>query len=188
MAGVVGLVASSAFAMHNEPSKAAGLKGVLVTAYNACTSPNDTTTGALPLPACHPAVRSDPNCSFDVKGKGQFSAKVKAPDVLVAAKLQGLAANCEGKTLQLAATVRTTTDGCTSGDANGCTVQENPFTTDFAIPGATCTVTGGKCAIKSSVNSAAAILTGGNHTGLQIFAITILDGSAKAFQSGLLDP
>src|SRR2546425_1818632 len=101
LAGAVGLVANSGFAMHNEPSKAAGIKGVLVTAYNVCTSPNDTTTGALPLPACHPAVRSDPNCSFDVKGKGQFSAKVKAPDITVAAKLQGLAADCEGKTLQM---------------------------------------------------------------------------------------
>src|SRR5712691_9444494 len=64
MAGV-GLLASVAFATHEEPIKAKTFKVELVTAYDDCASGDGFSTDppGLILPGCAP-VRSDPTCNF----------------------------------------------------------------------------------------------------------------------------
>ena len=186
--GGIGLAASSAFAGHNEPKKAASIKGELLTAYEACTAPNDTINGsALALPACHPAVRSDPTCGFVAGiGSGKFSAKAKAGDIFLTASLSGLDAACNGETLQVTADLRVTGDNCVSADPDGCTVSE---LTNFPVPGVTCVVAAGKCTIKTSVNTALpGLLASGTHRGIGLGAISLSHGAARAFQGGLLIP
>ena len=185
-AGSIGLAASSAFAGHNEPIKGASLKGVFLTAYAPCVATNDTLTSSAPLGACHPAVRSNPACGFGAKGTGKFSASVKPPDIALAVSLSGLDAGCEGKTLGLAVELRgLTTDGCQSGDPGGCTVPDLVF----PVFGATCVVAAGKCSIKTTVNTGLpGTLVNGNHAGITVGTIDIVEGATPTFRGGVLVP
>src|SRR5204862_8192140 len=77
---------------------------------------NDTPTGSLTLPAHHPAAATDA-CAFDpATGGGKLSASVTGtPDIKFAIKLAGVT-GCDGQNLCLAATIKLTTQGCTSAD------------------------------------------------------------------------
>jgi hypothetical protein len=180
LAALIGvLVASAASAGHNEPKKATLINSKLVTNYNSCTAPNDTTTGALPLPACHPAVRNDTVCGFDpTKGSGFLKAIVVGSatggtqDIKVIGTLTGLDAGCEGETLCALASIRATGDNCASADPGGCTTLEG-LTQNFPLFGGgnvgCCTVASGKCQIKTTVETALGIdLFNDNHLGLRL--------------------
>src|SRR4051794_2551896 len=73
-AASVGLQRASAMAELPGPSRAKHYTASFVQAFAPCTSPNDTTSGAISLPACHPAVPVDSGCSFGPDGKGTGSA------------------------------------------------------------------------------------------------------------------
>jgi hypothetical protein len=149
----VGVAGASA---GGEPHKAGKVQLALVRSYATCGAANDTTTGNLSLPACHPSVPTDSTCAFDpLKGAGSVSASVSGtPDIKIGVKMGGLSGGCEGETLCLDADIQVTTDACTSADPLGCTSQ----TFDFGpilqgIPSMCCTVLLGKCQIKTTVNT-----------------------------------
>ena len=173
--------ASAAHAQFNFPKKANKFQATMVTAYAPCAAPNDTTTGALGLPACHPAVRNDTVCGFDVSnpakplGQGQLQATVAGAgaklDIKLQVKLQGLDAGCIGQTLCIAPFLRASSTGCTSADPNGCTTLES-LTNPFALSGPGCGVVDdkGKLQIKTTVDTALGIdlITPGTHLTLDL--------------------
>jgi hypothetical protein len=177
----LGLAASSAHAQFNFPKKANKFQATMVTAYGPCTASNDTTTGALPLPACHPAPRNDTVCGFDVSnpakplGQGQLQATVAGAgdklDIKLQVKMQGLDAGCIGQTLCLAPFVRASSTGCASGDPGGCTTLES-LTNPFALGGTGCGVVdaSGKLQIKTTVDTATTIdlISPGSHLTLDL--------------------
>lgn len=176
-------LASSAFATHNEPSKAKSIKGEFVTAYDACTAPNTITT--FGLAACDPPTRSSP-CSFGSKGSGKWKLSVAGnagppdtSDLKIAASFSGLEA-CEGLSIALAAEVRVTADDC-SGSA--CTSNFPP-----SMPlGASCTVVGGKCIAKGAITSILpGLFSGGKTTGITILGIHADTFGGRAFDAGIL--
>jgi len=155
-------------AARNDPGKAGKFQATLVTAYKACLAPNDTTLGALPLAACHPAVPDDNTCQVPSAGGGKAQAKVDpAGDVALKLQLKGVV-GCDGETFQGITSVRVTTNNCVSADPDGCTVVD---LTDFPITSTgSCTVTGGKCKIKTTVNTelGAGTLTAGKDTSITL--------------------
>jgi len=167
------LTAGSAKAQYQFPKKANKYQATMVTAYAACTAPNDTTTGALALPACHPATPNDTVCGFDVSnpakplGQGQLQATVSGKgatvDIKLQVKLQGLTAGCIGETLCIAPFLRASSLGCASADPGGCTTLES-LSNPFALGAAACGVVDskGKLQIKTSVNSVIPGLIPGN--------------------------
>ncbi|MEW6268769.1 MAG: hypothetical protein AB1689_05660, partial [Thermodesulfobacteriota bacterium] len=175
------LTAGSASAQYAYPKKGNKFQSTMVTAYAACAASNDTTTGAVPLPACHPAVPNDTVCGFDVTnpakplGQGQLqgvvTGKGATADVKLQVKLQGLNAGCIGQTLCIVPFVRASSQGCASGDPGGCTVLE-ALTNPFNIPGPGCGVVDakGKLQIKTTVDTAsgADIISGGNNLQLDL--------------------
>src|SRR5215470_8152075 len=85
------LLASASMAARNDPGKAGKFQATLVTAYKACLAPNDSTLGALPLAACHPAVPDDNTCQVPSAGGGKAQAKVDpAGDVALKLQLKGV--------------------------------------------------------------------------------------------------
>lgn len=178
---ILGLGASAANAQFNYPKKANKFQSTMVTGYAPCAAPNDTTTGALGLPACHPAVRNDTVCGFDVSdptkplGQGQLQAVVAGAgaklDIKLQVKLQGLDAGCIGQTLCIAPFLRASSTGCASADPNGCTTLE-ALTTPFALSGPGCGVVDakGKLQIKTTVDTALGVdlITPGTHLTLDL--------------------
>jgi hypothetical protein len=138
-------------AQRSEPLKANKFQATLVTAYQPCAAPNDTTTGSLPLPACHPAVPDDDVCKIASDGGGKIKAKPDpAGDIAYKVQLKGIG-GCEGDTLRAVVSARIATNGCTSADPNGCTIVD---LTDFPISSAgSCVIAGGACKISSTVNT-----------------------------------
>lgn len=182
------------------PTKAKHYMASFVQAFAPCTSPNDTTTGAISLPACHPAVPVDTSCTFDMGGKGTGSALVLPPDgtnpqdVSLRGRLVGLSPGCEGETLCVSATIVVSTVGCSSGDAAGCTMST---LTDFPIGTGNngCgVVQNGKVKLRTSVNTAFGAEVLNSNTVIQIRGVGIKRitsvnspaPSASSFESGLL--
>ncbi len=156
LVGTMAWVGVAGAGLGGEPKKAGKVSLALVRDYAECVATNDSTAGALSLPACHPAVASDTTCFFDpLKGAGSVSASVSGtPDVKIGFKTGGLSAGCEGLKLCLDATIQVTTDACTSGDPLGCsstTFDFGPILGGF--PGFCCTVLAGKCQVKATVNT-----------------------------------
>jgi hypothetical protein len=184
----VGLLASVAFATHNEPAKAKGLKMELVTGYSACTSPNKSTPG-LGIPACSPPVRNDSVCGFD-GGKGSVKAKVITGDIKLQAKAKGLSAGCEGQTLCPVVSFRVTTDNCVPGSVDCTAVDLTNFQVGFP-PAGCCVVSGGACKIKTTLNSnLPGAVSAGNRAGIEIHGCGLQRSSASgpAFTCGLFVP
>ena len=178
----VALFSSASLAQRSGPSKAGKFQTTLVTAYDACVASNDTTTGSLPLPACHPAVPSDGQCTISSSGGGKAAAKVDpAGDVALKIKLKGIE-GCDGETLQGQATLRVTTNQCASLDADGCTVSD---LTHFPVTsGGNCVIDKGQCQIKTTVNTeiGAGTLSAGHNTSIE------LGGIFLKRQTGANDP
>lgn len=179
------------------PKKAKHYMTSFVEAFAPCTSANDTTTGAIALPACHPAVPVDTSCGFGPDGRGTGSALVlpkegtEPQDVDLRGRLVGLSAGCEGETLCLTATIVVTTVGCASGDAAGCTMST---LTDFAIGNGCDVVTNGKAKLRTTVNTAFGAEVLNSNTVIQIRGVGIRRTSSvnspapssSSFESGLL--
>ena len=103
---------------HDEPKRAKSVKAALITAYEPCTSPNTVTQGSsLPIPACSPPERSDPECGFQgpffTAGYAKASG-VTTPigDFRLSYVAKNLNPGCEGRKLCAVAEVRVTTDQC----------------------------------------------------------------------------
>lgn len=167
----VGLTASGAHAQMAVVKKANKYQATMITAFAPCAAPNDTTTGVLALPACHPAAPQDTVCGFDVSdpakpaGQGQLQATAAGGDVKLQVKLQGLNAGCIGQTLCITPFLRASSLGCASGDPGGCTTLES-LTTPFALGASGCGVVDakGKLQIKTTVNTAIpGLVPGGTH-------------------------
>ncbi len=190
----VGLLTNVALAAHNEPKAASGASNRLVTAYEPCLAPNDSTAGGLLIfPACNPPVRSDALCSFGPRGAGSLQTGLaKGPDLKIVAKLTGLTAGCEGHTMALVSSVRITTDNCVL--PGPCTATDLP-----PLPFGTCVVSGGKCSIRTTVNKAfgAPIIVGGDRVGIEFLQCgmqrqtgppLVTPGTSLSFSCGLLIP
>jgi hypothetical protein len=146
--------ASRVLATHDEPGKGGSAKSALVTVYEPCTAPNTMTSGLTPIPACNPPVQADSVCGFGSnaisRGSGRVKVKARNFDLDMTFVAKGLELSCNGYTLCAAATVRMTTDRC---EDPPCTVID---LVDIPPPGPTscCTVSGGTCSIKTSINNA----------------------------------
>lgn len=182
------------------PKKSKHYMATFVQAFAPCTTPNDTTTGAIALPACHPAVPVDTGCTFGPDGKGNGTATVLPPDgvnpqdIELRGRLVGLGAGCEGETLCVSATIVVSTVGCASADAAGCTMST---LTDFPIGTGNngCgVVTNGKVKLRTTVNTAFGAEVLNSNTVIQIRGVGIKRmtsvnspaPSSSSFESGLL--
>jgi len=200
VAGVIVLRSADAGADLPGPKKSRHYMATFVQAFAPCTSANDTTTGAIQLPACHPAVPVDTGCTFGPEGKGTGSALVlpaeegEPQDVAIRGRLVKLAPGCEGETLCVSATLVVSTVGCASGDPDGCTMQT---LTDFPIgtPGNGCgVVQNGKVKLRTTVNTAFGAEVLNSNTVIQVRGVGVRRTtsvnspapSASSFESGLL--
>jgi len=200
VAASTGLRATDARADLPGPKKSRHYMATFVQAYAPCTSPNDTTTGAIQLPACHPAVPLDTGCQFGPEGKGTGSALVlpaedgEPQDIAIRGRLVNLGPGCEGETLCVSATLIVSTVGCASGDADGCTMQT---LTDFPIgtPGNGCgVVENGKVKLRTTVNTAFGAEVLNSNTVIQVRGVGVRRTTsvnspapaASSFESGLL--
>ena len=184
------LLGSVALAVRpGEPKKANKVQLTLARNWADQGTTNDTTTGSLTLPAHHPAATTDA-CAFDpATGGGKLSASVTGtPDIKFAIKLAGV--TCEGVNLCLAATIKLTTQGCTSADPMGCTAGPTSFDAILSAANLCCTVVDGKCALATSANAAfgAGVITAGQQINAQILDSGVTHGANRAFSSALYVP
>ena len=184
------LLSSVALAVRpGEPKKANKVQLTLARNWADQGTVNDTLTG-LGLPAHHPAATTDA-CAFDPAiGGGKLSATVTGtPDIKFAIKLAGVT-GCEGQNLCLAATIKLTTLGCTSGDVGGCTAGPTSFDAILSGAGLCCTVVGGKCTLATSANAAfsTSLITAGQQINAQILDSGVTHGANRAFSSALFVP
>jgi hypothetical protein len=146
-------LSGAAWATHDEPGRGRALRGALVTSYETCTSPNTTTAGGLPQPACSPPVRTDPVCgfgsSFGEFGSGKATGVARDGDIELAVTAKGLGNGCEGWRLCGVVQVRVTTHRCTSGVPCTTPVIELTNISDTAC----CLVANGSCKLRTSVNT-----------------------------------
>lgn len=197
--GAIVFSGASARADLPGPKKSKHYMASFVQAFAPCTSANDTTTGAIQLPACHPAVPVDSTCVFGPDGRGNGTALVLDPvgnepqDVSIRGRLIGLT-GCEGETLCVSATLVVSTVGCASADAAGCTMST---LTDFPIgtPTTGCgVVQNGKVKLRTTVNTAFGAEVLNSNTSIQIRGVGVrrtssvhsAAPSASSFESGLL--
>lgn len=179
VAGVC-LSASMAFGADGEPGKAGKYQATLINAAGTCTTPSENTLGSLPIPAC--PTTDAPICQFGDKGKGAVAAKTKT-DVSLSLKMGGLE-NCEGQVLQVVVDSKATTNNCSV--STRCTTVDLP---GFVIAGATCTVAGGKCQIKTTLNTLIpGAITAGENTALALGKIGIVSGTFNIAVAGVLIP
>lgn len=207
LAGIAGAVAAAIVVSHVSahaqqlpgPKKSKRYQTTFVQAFTPCTSTNDTTTGAIALPACHPAIPVDTGCGFGPDGKGNGMATVlpadgvNPQDVELRGRLVGLNAGCEGETVCVSATIVVSTVGCASDDPAGCTMTT---LTDFAIGSGNngCgVVQNGKVKLRTTVNTAFNAEVLNSNTVIQIRGVGIKRTtsvnspapSASSFESGL---
>ena len=193
---LLGSVAFAAGMRPGEPKKANKIQLTLARNWADQGVVNDTTTGSLSLPAHHPAATTDA-CAFDpAKGGGKLSATVTGtPDIKFAIKLAGVT-GCEGQNLCLAATIKLTTQGCTSADPMGCTAGPTSFDAILSAANLCCTVTGGACTLATSANAAfspgcsgaACVITAASQVNAQILDSGVTHGANRAFSSALFVP
>lgn len=203
-AAVVAAVVASHASAHAQslpgPKKSKLYQATFVQAFTPCGSTNDTTTGAISLPACHPAIPVDTGCTFGPDGKGNGMAMVlpadgvNPQDVELRGRLVGLSAGCEGETVCVSATIVVSTVGCASDDPAGCTMTT---LTDFPIGSGNngCgVVTNGKVKLRTTVNTAFNAEVLNSNTVIQIRGVGIKRTtsvnspapSSSSFESGLL--
>ncbi len=139
---------SPAEAIRNTPKKANKTQHTLVQGVDRCTAPNTEAGGFVTIPACDPVVPSDPGCVFGVKGSGKILLKSKSGDVSINAKLSNLESTCDGEALCLSLSFRNSYGMCPSGgDCSTVPVE------DLTLAGACCTLSKGKCKIKTTFNT-----------------------------------
>jgi len=189
------LLAVEAGATHDEPGKGKSARASLVTAYEPCTSPNTTTSGLTPWPACSPPVRSDPVCGFGnlpvTIANGRAKAKTRPFDVEFAFAAKGLPLSCEGLTLCGVVSIRVSTDRCVDSP---CTLQDLINVTGTEATSC-CVVQRGVCSVRSSINREIFdALRAGERAGIQILGCGLkrIDGpnppAGNTFECGILAP
>jgi len=161
------------------PSKAKGVKGEFVTAYNSCLVPSQTTNPPVTLPACT-AVQSDTTCTWGSKGAGKYGASVSKTDIKVSASLSGLA--CADSTLLTATSdADVTTTDCTVDPACTATIDNFPI--------GACIVALGKCSIKTTVETFIGLGTNvfkeGQVLNIALGETAIFRGGTKTFVGGV---
>jgi hypothetical protein len=159
---------------HEFPKKAKKVNADLVQNYAACTTPDVTTNGGAN--ACLETDPVDTVCNFPGSGSGKLGISVDKQSLKATAKLQGLAATCEGQTLSVTLGVRTTTDDCANGH---CTVVDDVLTIG------SCTVSEGNCKIKGSVDTGYPADAG---SGMQVVSCGVGRVGFDSFACGLLIP
>jgi hypothetical protein len=178
------------------PKRSRHYMATFVPAFAPCTSPNDSTTGAIMLPACSPAVLADPGCTFGPKGRGTGMGLVLPPvegepqDVSIRGRLVGLNEDCEGETMCVTVSAVVSTVGCQSGDADGCTMQT---LTDFPLGTGCGVVKNGKVKLRTTVNTAFGAEVLNSRTVIQIRGVGVRRTSSvnspapsgNSFESGL---
>jgi hypothetical protein len=195
---LLSLIAVSAprvLAIHDEPGRGGSAKAALVTVYEPCTSPNTTTAGLTPVPACNPPVRADSICGFGSSvlshAVGRVKVKARNFDLDLTMVAKGLQLSCNGYTLCAATTIRMTTDRC---EDSPCTVID---LVDIPPPSSTscCVVSGGTCSIKTTINNAIFdALRANERAGIEILGCGLrrVDGPdlppSLSFSCGLLAP
>jgi hypothetical protein len=175
---------------YNAPKRAKQFKSAVVTAYQPCTTPNDTAlfdaNGGLP--ACNPPVRVDPSCGFGPNGRGKIDLKMTSSPgwvatgytyILTGLDLKGLEPACEGETLELTLRVRVTTDD--SGAAQSCGLGGSCTIQDIDV-GETCLVVDGRC---SNPLSADGIGINSGATSVELIGCAVEHGGVPAFSCGL---
>jgi hypothetical protein len=128
-----GLVASSAFGLHNQPFKGKSFKINVVTAYEPCTAPDTLTNDGQP--ACSVPVRSDPGCGF---GGGQGKIQLKSLTVGntgFRVKLNGLDPPCENQVINFVISFRKTGHHCNGASCTMVDVIDHPFSACSVING-----------------------------------------------------
>ncbi len=181
------VLATASLAERNPGKKANKHQVSLVQAVEVCTAPNTQEPSILALASCDPVVPSDPGCTFGAKGNGRIKAKART-DIALQVKVKGIDVSCEGETLCLTADFTMSSDNCAStGD---CT---SAYQDDFDTENVCCTVIGGQCQTKTTLNAAVpGLVTIGNRTELSLGELglyrAVLPPSQPAFKSGLLIP
>lgn len=184
---VLVLTASLASAVRNPPKKAGKFQASIIQGVETCASGTENTAtagGLLVLPACQPAVPSDPGCVFSEKGSGKLSAKGK-DDIAIQMKLNGIDSACNGQALCARTSFRATTDACAAGA--DCTTLDQ---IDFPLF-ACCVVSKGKCQVKTTVNtSIPGAIVSGNNLEIEILGCDVLRGTEpeSAFRCGVMVP
>ena len=136
--------------------------------HNARLVKTPLRTGRVPV---------DPTCRFGPRfAGGQVLARLAPAGILVRAKLKGLAATCNGETLSLAITLRSTIDDCPDGEC---------VTTDDHLSRGSCTVTNGRCTI-STTWAAPYPPEAGNE--MTIRACGLRHGPLEAFTCAIKEP
>lgn len=176
------LMVSPALGQRNVPKKAGKYQATLVQGVAVCTASNTTAPGILASPACSPVVPSDAGCVFeDNVGGGQVKSKAK-DDVAVQAKLKGIDAACEGESLCAVASITSSYDSC----ANTQTCRTTSV--DLALGASCCTVTDGKCQVKTSINVALpGALVPGQRTEFQLGEVGMLRTGATGLTTITFD-
>jgi hypothetical protein len=177
----LGFAATAVMGADGEPKKANKYQATGINATAECTAPDRVTNGSLPLPAC---ATVDPGvCTFGDKGSAKIAAKAK-DDVYLSLKMGGLESCPDGTVLQATASFKSNTNNCNL--PGRCTTVTIPA---FPIPGATCTVSKGKCSIKTSLNTLIpGAITVGKNTSIEIGSVGIVAGTAAVAAAGLLVP
>ena len=195
--GAMVATTAAALAGPNEPFKARIGRSDLVTAYSPCTAPNTTLQmSALPLPACGPALPNDSVCQFGSHGVGTFKASASSgPDLTLSASLSGLGSGCIGRILCPVASIRLTTNDCSSGDPNGCTaidVSNIQLGTPDPLVGCCIVSPDGRCSLKARLSQVLpGVLASGQTYGLEVVSagvnrVTGPTHAAPTFSLGFL--
>ena len=165
---ILAALAEPARADHIEPATAKKFTFALVNGFRECGDPN-TATQSGGIPACTPVIPE--LCGLSSAGSGKLSvgligsAAAGSQDIKFKAVAKGLA-NCEGQSLCIRVSFRATTDDCPEGSCTTIDVVDEEL---FGPPPVCCTVTNGKCAIKTTLLTALpSILAKDKNTGIKL--------------------
>ena len=150
----VALLAAPAFATHNHPQQAKGMKLTLASAYEQCLAPITVHAPSIGLPACNPEVLATTvnltnQVTFGPFGKITAGLKVVPGDIKVIVKGKDILNNSAPYTgsLTLTANLRLTDHNCVPP------IFPNPCTTqDFALL-VPVTCTAGACSASTTLNT-----------------------------------
>lgn len=141
------------------------LKVDVVSAYNSCTPPGDSSTNSGFVSCLNPTL-TDPICKFGPRGKGKVRLVAQHDNVNVYGVVSGVEAGCEAQTVQLMVSARITTDDCPPGASppNSCTLVDF---VDLAL--GSCQIKNGTCSVITTLNSAVPALVGmEKRTGIEL--------------------
>ncbi len=146
---LIAAVFSPAQAFRNTPKKANKTQHTFVQGVDRCTAPNTSSPDQFSISACDPVVPSDPGCVFGDKGSGKILLKSQFGDISINARLSNVESSCDGETLCLTLSYRTSRYYCLNGGEDCSTVPVEDGTPTAAC----CTMSRGQCKIKTTFNT-----------------------------------